>query len=103
MKNIVEECLELKNTPFSLATNRFEPRENNNIIDFRYSIYLMPYATDRLEFEFIMEELYKVLSHSITLSSGWQLKTRPINIQYGGDFSEGAGKGIERFETILIF
>ena len=92
-----------KNTPFSLATNRFELTQNKGVVDFRYSLYIMPYADDREKIEYIMEELYTTLSNNTTLSSGWQLKTRPINIQYGANFSEGAGKGIERFETILIF
>lgn len=89
-------------TPFSLATQRFEPRESNNIVDFRYSLYAMAFETDRELAEFIMDELYITLSKSFMIG-GWQLKAKPINLTYGGKYTEGSGTGIERFEILLQF
>lgn len=93
---------DIDQTPFSLATQNFEVVNGN--IEFRYALYIMPFSDDRQQIEFIMEELYSELSNNnIVMIEGWQISTRPVDITYGGDFSEGSGLGNQRFEVLLNF
>ena len=92
----------LEITPFVLSATMFEPNELNNTIDFRYNLYIMPFAKDRVKIEYLMDELDKELTKKVTID-GWNLNFRPVNITYGDDFSEGSGHGILRFETLYNF
>lgn len=92
---------DVKHTPFSLATQKFEYK--NEQIDFRYALYIMAFENDREDIEDIIDELYAFLSNEDLVINDWNIRPRPINVEYGGSFSEGSGMGVQRFEVLLLF
>lgn len=90
-------------TPFSLATQAFEFDKNLYKIDFRYALYIMPFANDRAEIENLVDDLYAFLGNNEIVIDSWKLNITPNRIEYGEDFSEGSGAGFQRFEVILNF
>lgn len=89
-------------TPFSLVANSFQELQAGTIIDFRYSLYIMPFEDDREKLEFIMEEFSKIIQTPFE-SNDWNVVVKPINLTYGNSFSEGSGRGILRFESLFVF
>lgn len=89
-------------TPFSLVANSFQELQAGTIIDFRYSLYIMPFEDDREKLEFIMEEFSKIIQTPFE-TKDWNVVVKPINLTYGNSFSEGSGRGILRFESLFVF
>lgn len=89
-------------TPFALVPNHFEQAQGGTIIDFRYSLYIMPFSDDRERINVILDELEKRLQLSTKIET-FTITTTPINTTYGSDFSEGSGHGILRFEALMLF
>ena len=96
-------------TPFSLIANNYQELQVGTVIDFRYSLYIMPFEDDRQKIEYIMEEFDKriqipfIVEDEISLKPTWNVVVKPVNLTYGGSFSEGSGRGILRFETLYTF
>ena len=100
--NYRRKMFNLEVTPFALATNQFEPKQEGNVIDFRYALYIMAYEYDRPKYDFILDELDRVLRDSPKIN-GFNITFRPVNCTTGLPFSENSGSGIQRFEILYTF
>lgn len=99
----VKEKFDTNITPYVLTTNLWDiDKSIPDGINFRFTLGVIPFSKDRNLMEVIFADLQKELKFEVA-ENGNNVFFRPTSFNTFRDFSEGSGRGIQRFELLFEF